>query len=238
MSKKHDRTPHEPGWGEVILGAALSVVLGAALGVVALVFRPVVVVKEEPKEPVAGTTYFIEGTRDLNKAKTAAAKRKAFAQGASGTFSVVEDEINVLAGPATPMGPPPAPKAGEKAKPVAPGAKPEAAAPEGLSSGTPNFRIRAGGMQIGFPVTLNTLGAELKVIVHTKGNFVKKGDVFVYEPETMYIGSCPVHRLPYGSAYVTKKFLAAQTIAEDIAATWPKLTAVAVEGSTLKLTLP
>jgi hypothetical protein len=44
MSKKIDRTPHEPGWSEVILGAALSVGLGAMLGAVALVFKPVVVV--------------------------------------------------------------------------------------------------------------------------------------------------------------------------------------------------
>lgn len=238
MRKNHDRTPHEPGWGEVILGAVLSVILGAALGLVALVFRPVEVVKEEPKEPVAGMTYFIQGSRDLNKAKAAAAKRKSFAQGASGTLSVSEDELNVLAGPPTPMGPTPPPKAGEKAKPAAPGAKPEVAATEGVNTGTPNFRIRAGGVQVGIPVSINTLGADLKVIVHSKGNFVKKGDVFVYEPETFYIGSCPVHRLPYGVAYVTKKIFATQTIPEDIAATWPKLTAVAVEDSALKLTLP
>lgn len=238
MSKKIDRKLHEPGWGEVILGAALSAVLGVVLGALALVFKPVTVVKEPPKEPVASMTYFIEGSRDTNKAKQAAAKRKAFAQGSPGVFSVIEDDLNTLAGPATPPPPPPAakPKPGEKAAPAAPGAP----APTGemFSAGTPNFRIRSGVVQIGFPVTINPLGTEVKVIVQAQGTFVKKGDVFAFEPETLLVGSCPVLRLPYASTYVTKKFLASQTVAEDIAAAWPKLAAVAVDGSTLKLTMP
>ena len=234
MSKKIDRTPHEPGWGEVILGAALSVVLGVILGALALVFKPVVVVKEPPKEPAAGVTYFIEGSRDSNKAKQAAAKRKAFAQGSSGTFSVTEDDLNTLAGPATPAAAAAAkPKPGEKSAPPAP-----VATGEMLSAGTPNFRIRDGLVQIGFPVTVSALGADVKVIVQAQGVFAKKGDGFAFEPDTLTVGSCPVQRLPYASTYVRKKFLASQTVAEDIAAAWPKLVSVAVEGSTLKLTMP
>lgn len=234
MSKKIDRTPHEPGWGEIILGAALSVVLGGVLGALALVFKPVAVVKELPKEPVASTTYFIEGSRDANKAKQAAAKRKAFAQGAPGVFSITEDDLNTLAGPATPAAAPVAkPKPGEKAAPAS-----AVPAGETFSAGTPNFRIRDGIVQIGFPVTVNALGMDLKVIVQAQGKFSKHGALFAYEPETLLVGSCPVQRLPYASSYVTKKFLDSQTIAEDIAAAWPKVVAVAVEGSTLKLTMP
>ena len=232
MSKKIDRTPHEPGWSEVILGAALSVGLGAILGAVALVFKPVVVVKEAPKEPAAGVTYFIEGSRDSNKAKQAAAKRKAFAQGSSGTFSITEDDLNSLTGPATAAAAAKA-KPGEKAAPPAP-----AVPGEMLTAGTPNFRIRDGVVQIGFPVTVNALGADVKVIVQAQGTFAKKGDGFVFEPESLIVGSCPVQRLPYASTYVRNKFLASQTVAEDIAAAWPKLVSVAVEGSTLKLTMP
>lgn len=239
MSTKIDRKPHEPGWGEVILGAVLSVILGVALGVVALVFKPVLVVKEMPKDPTPGATYFIEGSRDTGKAKQAAAKRKAFAQGASGTFSVIEDEINTLAGPATPMGAAPAKKPGDKpaAAPAA-GAAPAAPAPDGVSTGTPNFRIRDNAVQIGVPVQLGFLGADLRVIVQAKGNFVKKDGLFTFVPDTLLLGGCPMDRLPYGASYVTKKFLSGQTIAEDISANWPKLTDVHVEGSVLKLTLP
>jgi hypothetical protein len=234
MSSKIDRKPHEPGWGEVILGAALSVVLGVVLGAVALVFKPVIIVKELPKEPVASATYFVEGTRDTNKAKQAAAKRKAFAQGATGVFSISEDDLNTLAGPATPVPAPGAkPKPGEKAAPAA--TPPNG---ESLTAGTPNFRIRDGKVQIGFPVTINSLGPDIKVFVQAQGNFSKKGDMFVFEPDSLLVGSCPVQRLPYASSYVTQKFLASQKIAEDIAAAWPKVTGVAVEGSMLKLTMP
>ena len=93
MANKLNRKAHEPSWAEVILGAALSAVLGGALGILALVFKPVSVVKDEPKERAAGVTYFVEGSRDTAKAKLAAAKRKAFAQGSSGTFSIIEDEL-------------------------------------------------------------------------------------------------------------------------------------------------
>ncbi len=233
MSKKIDLTPHAPGWGEVIFGAALSVVLGAALGALGLVFKPTVTVKELPKEPVAGVIYFIEGSRDANKGKQAAAKRKAFAQGATGVFSITEDDLNTLVGPAKPAAAPTAaPKPGEKPAPAV------AAPEEFLTAGTPNFRIRAGVVQIGFPVTISALGVQVSVVVQAQGAFAKKGDTFVFEPETLLVGSCPVQRLPYASTYVTKKFLASQTVAEDIAAAWPKVASIAVDGSALKLTMP
>jgi hypothetical protein len=233
MSNKIDRKLHSPGWGEVILGAALSVVLGAALGALGLVFKPTITVKELPKEPVSGATYFIEGSRDTNKGKQAAAKRKAFAQGSTGVFSITEDDLNTLVGPAKPAGAPAAkPKPGEKAAPA------PAAPEEFLTAGTPNFRIRAGLMQIGFPVTISFMGAQFNVIVQAQGVFAKKGDSFAFEPESLLVGSCPVQRLPYASTWVTKKFLASQTVAEDIAAAWPKVASIAVDGNTLKLTMP
>jgi hypothetical protein len=230
MSKRIDRTPHEPGWGEVILGAALSVGLGAVLGALALVFKPVVVVKELPKEPAAGVTYFVEGSRDSNKAKQAVAMRKAFTQGASGVFSLTEDDLNALAGPAAAAA---KSKSGEKAGPAAP-----AVADEMLAAGTPNFRIRDGIVQIGFPVSVRVFGAAGTVIVQAQGTFAKKGDGFVFEPESLIVGSCPVQRLPYAATYVRQKFLTAQAVADDIAAAWPRLVSVAVEGNTLKLTMP
>ena len=50
MSRKTDRAKHGPGWIEVIFGALLSLVLGVLVGALLLAFRPVVVVKEMPKE--------------------------------------------------------------------------------------------------------------------------------------------------------------------------------------------
>lgn len=247
MSKKIDRAIHGPGWGEVILGALLSAVLGVVIGAALLILKPVAVVKELPKEPVAGTVYYIEGSRETAKAKQALAKRKAFAQGQSVTVN--EDEINSLVTPAGPPGTPPAPKPGEKAAPkagdkAAPKAD-EKAAPAAapvaggmLAAGTPNFRIRDGAMQIAVPVTINLLDLGQKVTVQARGGFAKQGSGFVFEPGTLYVGSCPVQRLPFVGDYVRKQILSAQAVPEDIATSWAKLASVTIEGDTLKLAMP
>jgi hypothetical protein len=54
----------------------------------------------------------------------------------------------------------------------------------------------------------------------------------------MYLGSCPVQRLPFLASYVRDKFVSAQPIPEDIAMAWRKLANASVEGNTLKLTMP
>jgi hypothetical protein len=221
MSRKIDRATHGPSWTEIILGIFLSTVLGVVLGAVALTLKPVVAVKEMPKEPDANSVYYLEGGRDTAKAKQALAKRAAFAQGQS--VSVNEDELNVLIG--TPAAP---------AAPAKPGATPPPAGQ--LTFGTPNFRIDGGALQIAAPVTVTAAG--LKLIVQARGGFVKSGDRLVFSPDTLYVGSCPVQRLPFLAGYVRSQFAAAQAVPEDLAAAWRKLANVAIEGKTLTLTMP
>jgi hypothetical protein len=84
MIKKNDLAPPTYGWGEVILGAGLSVMVGAVLGALAVVLMPTVTAEELPKKPVAGVKYFIEGSRGTNQGTQAAAKRKVFSEGATG----------------------------------------------------------------------------------------------------------------------------------------------------------
>jgi hypothetical protein len=249
MSKKIDRAKHGPSWAEVILGAVLSLVLGVVIGAVLLILRPVEVAKEKPKEPNPKVVYYLEGARDSNKAKQALAKRKAFVEGQSVT--VTEDEINSLITPtgAAPGAPAtaekgkdakakdPKAKAPEKSDKAAPAAAP-ASSGEAFAPGAPNFRLADGVMQVGVPVMVNALGLGQKVIVQARGGFVKQGDLFVYEPTDMYLGSCPVQRLPFLATYVRDKFIATQPIPEDIKASWSKLTNVAIEGNALKLTMP
>ena len=244
MSKKIDRALHGPSWIEVILGAVLSLLLGLVLGAVLLILRPVIVVKELPKEDARDpkSVYFIEGSRDTGKARDAAAKRKAFAAGQSVTVN--EDELNSLAGPAATLGAPApakagaAPKAPEKAKTAEKGAPAAETSEELMATGTPNFRLRDGAMQIGVPVTFSVLGMSEKVVVQTNGGFVKQGDVFVYEPNVFYVGSLPLQRMPYLANYARNYFLNAQAIPEDVKTSWAKLASVAVEGNSLKLTMP
>ena len=245
MSKKIDRALHGPSWVEVILGAFLSLVLGVLVGALLLVFRPVLVVKEMPKEDArdAKAVYFIEGSRDGGKGREAAAKRKAFAEGKSVTFN--EDELNTLAGPATSFGAPTPPKPGEKKAPEKkPGEKAAANAPatppseELVSTGTANFRIRDNVMQVGLPVTVSLLGLSEKVVVQTRGGFAKEGETFVYQPDVFYVGSLPLQRLPYVARHAREYLLNSQPLPDDVKASWAKLANATVEWNTLKLSMP
>jgi hypothetical protein len=254
MSAKSRRGEYEPSWTEVTIGALLSVLIGAVLGVVFLVLKPVVSVKETPKEDDVdhSSIYFIEGSHDTAKAKLAAAKRKTFAAG--GSVVVDENELNAQVGGAAPATPAPvkpvAPAPGKKGAPVAkaqpppvaPPAKPgaPAAIPSGLGylAGAPNFRITDSELQVGVPTKLYVFGNELSVIVQGRGTFVKSGGNFVYEPTTLFVGSCPVDRLPIARSFVIKKIFEAQAVPEDVAKVWSKLSDVAVVGTSLKLTMP
>lgn len=230
MSKKVDRAVHGPGWGEVILGAFLSLALGVVLGATFLIAKPVAQVKELPKEEERNpnTVYYVEGSRDSSKARQALLKRKAFVEGQS--VSITEDEINSLvpAAKAALAAAPGGEKKGDQAEPSSDG--------EAFSVGMANFRVRDGKVQVGAPVTLNVMGVVQKIVVQARGTIVKRGDMFVFDPSEIYLGSCPVQRLPFLVGYVEKKFLAAQTIPEDIATAWRSLTDVSVEGNVVKLT--
>lgn len=232
MSKKTDRAAHGPSWTEVILGAFLSLILGVVIGAALLVVRPAVIEKAEPKERERGVVYYIEGSRDGGKARQAVAKRKAFIEGQSVT--VTEEEINSLIAPA---GAPSAPPAAKDAKKDGKDAAPAASGGKGyFTTGAPNVRVRDGALQVGAPVTIDLL--DLKVVAQAKGGFVKQGDIFVFEPETMYLGSCPVHRLPLVAGLVRNAFLNSQPIPEDIKTAWAKLAGVTIEGNAVKLTMP
>jgi len=199
MSERNDLAPPTSGWGELIIGGALSVVLGVVLGALAVGLKPTVTVEELPKEPVAGVRCFIEGSRVTNQGTQAAAKRKSLSEGATGFFSITEDELNAL---------------DVSAKPVA---VPAAEASKAL---------------------ISALGAQWTVVVRAQGEFARKDHAFVFEPETVLVGSCPVQWLPYASTYVTRKFLSSQTLTEDVAAVWPKLASLTVDRGSLKLTMP
>ncbi|HYP17342.1 MAG TPA: hypothetical protein VEQ65_09050 [Opitutus sp.] len=220
MNKKQERELYGPSWTEVILGAVLSLLLGIGLAFVFLVMKPVTTVKEMPTETVVGTVYYVEGSRDAGKGRQAAAKQKSFLEGQS--VVLTEDELNQI------VAPPPAPAA-KKAATAEPA--------QTVASGSPNFRIRDGVMQIGLPLRLNVLGFEQRVIVQARGGFEKRGDVFVFDPSELYLGSCPLQRIPAVQGMLMKRFRASLAVPEELAAAWSKLSAVDVEGSTLKLTM-
>jgi len=216
-----------PGWFQVTFGALFSVILGVALGAGLLVLRPVVVVKQEPKEREKGIVYFVDGSRDSGRGREALAKRQAFLAGES--ITVNEDEINTLVAAAIKAGAAP----GTPAAAANPSAPSDAAY---LSAGLPSVRIRGGSLQLG--VRLGSSLLAQKFVFQAHGGFVRRGDTFVFEPKSMYLGSCPLERLPFVAGYVRERILSEYPLPADMKAAWAKLKDVVVEGNTLKLTMP
>ena len=76
------------------------------------------------------------------------------------------------------------------------------------------------------------------VIIQMQGTFAKVGDVFMYEPSTIYVGSFPVQRIPMLLTLLQKKIFSAQELPDDLAAAWKKLSNVSIEDTKLLLTMP
>jgi hypothetical protein len=221
---KFDRANYGPSWAEVILGAILSLLLGIVLAAAYFVAKPVTLVKELPKEPAVGTVYYIEGSRDYGNARRLIAKEKFFVKG--GSIVVNEDELNAAASPVT--------------APVAPGSAPTPPPTTVFTPGPPNFRIHDGVVTIAVPVRVRyeLFALDQIVLVQATGSFLRRGDTFAFVPQTMYVGSCPVERIPRAVDWVLSKVYAVQPIPADIAASWARLTDVTIEGRTLRLTMP
>jgi len=221
---RFDRANYGPSWVEVIFGALLSLALGVVIAAGYFIFKPVTRVKELPKEPASGTVYYIEGSRDYGNARRLIAKEKFFVKG--GSIVVNEDELNAAASPVT--------------APVGPGSTPEPVPTTLITPGAPNFRIHDGLVTISVPVRLkyDLVALDQIVLVQATGSFLRHGDGFAFVPKTMFVGSCPVERIPHGMDFVLNKIYAVQPVPADIAAAWGKLSDVSVEGTTLHLTMP
>src|SRR6187551_1362179 len=92
--KKLEKALYGPSTTEVALGAILGLAAGLLAACVYLVFKPVLQVKEMPKEKdvVRGAVYFIPGSESTAKGKGYVAKQKALVGGTA--VELTEDELN------------------------------------------------------------------------------------------------------------------------------------------------
>lgn len=230
--KKIEKALYGPSAAEVALGAILGFLLGVVVACVYLVFKPVTTVREPVKEPVAGVVYFQAGTQDGSRSRQWSMKEKRFLAG--GGVEVNEDELNAWAGATL-----------KKAAPgAAPGAAPKAgqsapAASTGLfTAQTPNFRIVDDTLQIAYLCRLDYFGLAKEVRVIARGRFAKDGNLFEFEADEFYLGSCPLHKLMGVGAPLMAKLSNLHPRSDELRAAWAKLTDVRVEGRVLKLTMP
>jgi hypothetical protein len=235
---KTERALRGPGVFEITLGVLMSISLGVVLASVYLIFKPVETVKELPKEPVLGAVYYVQGSTDTNKARQWQRKRQMLSEGATADIAFTEEELNAWIASVVPQA------AAAKPKPV-PVAKPDdktAAAPAAagplLVVDRPNFRIRDNVLQVALPTTINAFGLSLPLILQARGHFDKGANGFAFVEDELYFGSFPAHRVPALKKLIVARLLAAQDIPGDLRTAWEKLILVAVEGNTLRLSLP
>lgn len=244
-SSRIDRALYGPSLFEVTFGAILSVLLGAILAIGYLVLKPVEVVKVMPAEDqrIAGATYFIEGSKDFAKGKQWMRKRQMLVESTPGQISLTEDELNTWFANGNPSQKTPAKAPAPKAPPSSAksdknGGAQNAEQPADLITWSElNFRIHDNLLQIGLPSTinLNLIAMSLPVIIQSDGDFEKRGDLEVYVPNKVLIGSLPLHRFPGVTEYLVKRALS--SVPEDALNAWKKVTAAAIENKTLKLTV-
>jgi len=265
-NRRLERALYGPTIYEVTLGLLLSIVLGAGVAIVFLIFKPAEVVAETPKEDErkAGVIYYVAGTADAGRAKLWRSKHQALVDGTPGEIVFTEDDLNEWFLTSTEAGKQATEKAA-KAQAEAAAAKAAAAKPAAKPTGKPasgtaavpavapapdeqpptdlitpsvvNFRIRDGVVQVGLPTTITTLGYTFPVVAQTRGNFEKQGDSFVFVPETVMIGSLPLHRFPRAIEYMTQRVLSSGAIPSDVSVGWKKVKNVVVDGKAIKVTI-
>jgi hypothetical protein len=216
-----------PSWVEVGLGAFLSIVLGTALGAAYLILKPVSKVTAIPKDAPSGAIYYIEGQHDFSNASASEDLRKSFVAGE--TVTVPEGILN---GFLSDLGKPATAAADPSGKPAA------APPPKLFDTSALNARMYDGKIQFADTVTVNVLGVSMSVIVQETGTFSKHGATFGFDPDTFYVGGCPMQRFLFLRDYVQNKLLFAQPVPADLAAAWSKLTDVSVSGAGLVLKGP
>lgn len=244
-SSKIERALYGPSLFEVTLGAVLSVLLGAALAVVFMILKPVIVVKDPPKEEdrVQGAVYFVQGSADASRSRQWIRKRQMLIDGTPGVIAFSEEELNSwLSSGAPKKDKKPAKSAAKPATPPKPGAPKQAPEPEPaedlLVLETPNVRIRDSVFQIGFPGSLNIWTFSLPIVLQSQGSFEKVDDLWMYKPNTFFLGSMPLHRIPGFTEEVVRRFTSSGFIPEDALNSWKRVSDVALEGKALKITIP
>lgn len=216
MARNIDKALYGPSMFEVVCGAVLGLLAGVAVACVYLVFKPVSTVRELPKEQPRGMVYYIPGVESNAKGADWKGKLTSFASGR--TVVLVEDELNMWV-----------------ASSVNPDAPKKSDSDEILIPAKPNFKIAGNQMQIGLNCTLNWYGLMRDVTFQSKGTFQKIGDHFVFVPETLYLGSCPLHFIPGASNLLVSRLVGKRKVPDELKVAWNNLNDVVVDGDAIRL---
>ncbi len=234
---KLQKALYGPSPWEVATGAILGILVGLVGSCLYLVFKPVESVRIMPKEPVPNVIYFMPGRESTVKTKDWKQKLKTFVEG--GEVLLSEEDLNTWAktvGKAT-APEPTKPKSGTvlTKQPAADPAKDKPMQTDFIAAGGLNFRIKDRKLQIAFKCSLNYYGIGSDVWVLTTGGFARDGQHYVFDPDTFYFGSCPLHKMPGVSQFVAERMMAVLGVPEDVRLALDKMTAASFDGDLLKI---
>lgn len=221
MARKIEKALYGPSLTEVVLGALLGLLSGVAVACIYLVFKQVPTVRELPKEQPRGMVYYISGSDSSAKSAGWQAKQNLFLAGKS--VQLVEEELNAWL------------SASMAASPQSGSAEASKAKDSIFTPSKPNFKIVNDRLQLGMNCTLNWYGMMKDVTLQTSGTFEKKGDHFVFKPEKLYLGSCPLHFIPGASGLLVSIIVDKEKVPDEFRVAWNNLNDVVVAGGTLKL---
>lgn len=98
----------------------------------------------------------------------------------------------------------------------------------------PVFKVRGDETEVGMVFDLSVLGVTRKVVLQAAGAFQREGGRFVFVPEKMYVGSCPVN-IPYLSRRIFNAVYDRFEVSSDLSEAWADVRGLAVEGGLIKL---
>ncbi|MFI5336850.1 MAG: hypothetical protein ACHQ5A_08705, partial [Opitutales bacterium] len=124
-----------------------------------------------------------------------------------------------------------------KTPPPAPNAKPAPApAPTGFFNSSPlNFRMTGDQLLIASKCTFNAIGQTFEVQLVATGRFIKSENHIVFHPEQIYLGCCPLHKLPVIGGWLITRIHSMQKVPEELSAAWEKVTSASVENGLLQI---
>ncbi|HEY9154785.1 MAG TPA: hypothetical protein VIM69_06630, partial [Opitutaceae bacterium] len=239
MSRKIDRAIYGPSLFEVSLGAILSILLGVVLAFLFLVFKPVAVVKELPKEEdrVESTVYYVEGKDESSRDRQWMHKRQMLLDGTPGEMTLSEDEINACITSGAPKKPAKKPLPPARPGQPPPKAEPDPVPDELFTHDVPNVRIHEGVFQVGMPGQLNLITFSLPLIIQSQGGFAKGESMWEYVPNTVYLGSMPLHRIPGLTRWLIHKIAETTPIPDQAWTAWKRVEDVSIGGRLMHLTV-
>lgn len=206
---------------EIAVAAVLSLLVGVIGAAGFLAFTPPEEVSELPDEEDRefARVYYVAGEQGGREHATWDLKRQAIEAGQTGTMELVEEELNQWA----------AATYRDDAE--------TAAGPLQITAGQPKFHL-ADNLQVAADLEWSIFGASQNFQSVAWGNFERRRGEFVFRPERVYIGSCPIPGAFGLAQRMFNRVAGAYEVSPELREGWSQLAAVEVTEGEMKVTIP